>query len=179
MANIIACVDSRNGIGIDNSLPWKIKSEMEWFKLKTLFSVVIMGRKTFESMNSKYLKNRINVVISKDSAIIADLRSSVSFKLFCEKFRVIKNINNSEDFIFEIIDFIQKEYKQEIFVIGGEKIYKKVSEKDGLIKNIYLSRLKKDYNCNKFFPEIDLNKYNYEDEFLDNEDFNIEFWTLK
>ena len=174
MVNIIACVDSKNGIGANNSLPWNAPAEMKWFKDKTLFSVVVMGRKTFESMNSRYLKNRINVVISKDSALIADLRSSMEFKLFCNKLRGFKNEKNSENFIFEIFDLIKNEYpNKEIFIIGGEKIYNKVLENDSFIKNIYLSRLKDDYKCDKFFPEINSNHFSLTD--ISHEDaFTIE-----
>uniref|UniRef100_A0AB39J8R0 dihydrofolate reductase n=1 Tax=Florenciella sp. virus SA2 TaxID=3240092 RepID=A0AB39J8R0_9VIRU len=67
--NIIVCCDNKNGIGIDNNLPWNIKSEMKIFRQKTIGNgnnCVIMGKNTYNSIPSKYrpLKDRINYVVS-------------------------------------------------------------------------------------------------------------------
>lgn len=65
IAHIVAI--SRNGcIGNDNALPWRIGSDLKRFRQLTSGSVVIMGRKTFESLNSKPLPNRINIVLTRD-----------------------------------------------------------------------------------------------------------------
>lgn len=61
------------GIGKDNRLPWKLPSDLKMFKKITTSGLsknsIIMGRKTFESMNSKPLPNRLNIIISKESKI--------------------------------------------------------------------------------------------------------------
>lgn len=61
------------GIGKNNQLPWKLPSDMKMFKKITTSGIhgnsVIMGRKTFESMKSKALPNRLNIIISKDNKI--------------------------------------------------------------------------------------------------------------
>jgi len=63
--NIILATDLDLGIGIDNHLPWPTnRKDMEWFRDNTLGHVVVMGRKTWESLGSKPLKKRINVVIT-------------------------------------------------------------------------------------------------------------------
>ena len=66
----ILCTDNSGNIGINNSLPWNYKSEMNFFNkittftpIDTLQNIVIMGHNTFKSIN-KILKNRINIVIS-------------------------------------------------------------------------------------------------------------------
>ena len=51
-------------IGKDNSIPWHISDDLKRFKKLTTGNVIIMGRKTFESLGSKPLPNRTNIVIS-------------------------------------------------------------------------------------------------------------------
>jgi dihydrofolate reductase len=57
---------SRNIIGVRNSLPWAaLPEELRFFREKTENNVIIMGRRTFESLGLKPLRNRVNVVISR------------------------------------------------------------------------------------------------------------------
>ena len=62
--SLIACVNSINALGKDGDLLYKISGDLRNFKLITKNSVVIMGRKTWESLPVKPLPNRINIVIS-------------------------------------------------------------------------------------------------------------------
>lgn len=64
--NAILAHDEKYGIGKNNSLPWPHNSaDMKWFRECTIGGVVVMGRKTWESIGSKLLPNRINIVVSK------------------------------------------------------------------------------------------------------------------
>lgn len=54
-------------IGIDNSLPWKLPSDMKWFRQHTLGKPIVMGRKTFESFGGRTLPDRPNIIITRDS----------------------------------------------------------------------------------------------------------------
>ena len=58
-------------IGKDNKLPWKNSNDLKWFRQNTEGNIVIMGRKTFESIG-KPLPNRINIVISRQDNPSAD-----------------------------------------------------------------------------------------------------------
>ena len=64
MLEVIFACNEDGLIGQNNSIPWKISQDLKFFKLTTENHVVIMGRKTFESLG-KPLKNRINIVVSK------------------------------------------------------------------------------------------------------------------
>lgn len=66
---LIAAVADNGVIGRGNDLPWRIKSEMRYFKEKTLGKPVIMGRKTFESLKAP-LKDRTNIVITRDTSYV-------------------------------------------------------------------------------------------------------------
>jgi len=153
---ILACT-TEGGIGINNKIPWNIPEEMALFKKITSDvncyikkNAVIMGRKTWNSLSNKPLKNRINIIItSKTDEIETDNSNIYSFKSFDE----------SLEFCNDSI-FVNK-----IFVIGGKTLYDlslnnpKYSSK---IDNIHLSIIKKKYECDTF---IDLKKiikkYNY------------------
>lgn len=65
---MIAACDDKRGIGIDNKLPWTNKADMAHFRTTTTGHTVIMGRNTYESIPREFrpLKNRINIVISRD-----------------------------------------------------------------------------------------------------------------
>ena len=63
--SIVLAMTQSGGIGYQNRLPWKLSQDLKRFKNITSGGVVVMGRKTFESMNCKPLPNRTNVVISK------------------------------------------------------------------------------------------------------------------
>ncbi len=64
-STIVAVHSQEWVIGLDGQLPWRVKNDMKWFKNITTGGVVIMGRKTWESIGMKPLTDRINIVVSK------------------------------------------------------------------------------------------------------------------
>ena len=149
--SIILCSDTENGIGKNNKIPWKNKTDMDFFKKKTILNVVIMGKNTYLSLPNKYLKDRINIVISS------------SFSL--------ENINNKNIIIKssldEALEYCFLNYKlKKIFVIGGSILYKEALQHKNL-KSIYWNVLLKErnYDCDTFFPislKECINRYNIE-----------------
>jgi len=141
---IIACT-IEGGIGIDNHIPWNINEELQLFKKITADincyikkNAVIMGRKTWDSIPYKPLKNRINIIISSNPSTI--------------------NTNNENIFAFYNLDEAfsycrDNIYIDKVFVIGGKSLYDlclnnyKYS-KD--IDNIHLSIIKHKYKCDTF-----------------------------
>lgn len=104
--NIIFACNQNGVIGKDNTIPWKISRDLKFFKQITLNKIIIMGRKTFESIGSKPLKDRINIVITSnpseteyENLIYAD-----SLQHAVEIANDIKSDNN------------------EMFIIGGKKL---------------------------------------------------------
>lgn len=131
MISIIVATDLNNGIGYNNNIPWYIPEEMLWFKHKTLFSTIILGSKTFQSLGNKELPNRNHIILSKkNNNLLID---------------VIKECNNNTN--------------EEYFIIGGSEIYKEALELD-VVDRIYKTVINKNYDCDKFFPVIDENKFN-------------------
>tara|TARA_Y100000591_G_C21732889_1_gene645088 strand:- start:68 stop:679 length:612 start_codon:yes stop_codon:yes gene_type:complete len=152
--NIISAYCKNNGIGLNNDLPWRFKSDLNKFKILTTGNknnAVIMGKNTWNSLNKKSLKYRDNLILSK-SMVIDYLDNN--------------NITKSFDSYENLYKFlILKEY-DEIWIIGGETIYKQFFElhcKNYLfnINKIYITYINKLYNCDTFFPKIDLNNFKF------------------
>ena len=87
--NIILAVDKYGGIGFKNMLPWKYSKDMKHFKKLTSHTnlpgkqnCVIMGRKTWNSMNNSSLKDRLNVVITRQKDLLENNEKDFNCQLF-------------------------------------------------------------------------------------------------
>ena len=136
--SIIAAADQNYGIGINNTLPWRIPAELKYFQETTKGGTVIMGRKTWDSLpvKSKPLSDRQNIVISSNS----DLEFPVGVS--------VANSLNSALALAKI---------EPVFVIGGATLYAS-SILDSRCKRVYLTRILNQFDCDTFFPGQDLNK---------------------
>ena len=126
--HLIWAQDENGGIGINGKLPWHISEDLKNFKSITINSIVIMGRKTWDSLPFKPLPNRRNIIFSKQKQKYVETYSSFD----------------------ECIDQLETENIEKIFVIGGRTIYKLFYNKaDYLhITNINLNV----EGTNEFFP---------------------------
>jgi dihydrofolate reductase len=138
---ILACTFD-GGIGYNNCIPWDIKSELYLFKQITgnkdqyKQNAIIMGRKTWDSLPHKPLKDRINIIITSDNKF-TNRDNIISFS----------NIDSAFEYCERSI-IINK-----IFVIGGKSIYDLCLNNEKYLKNIenvYLSIIYKYYTCNIF-----------------------------
>lgn len=150
---IIAATDENNGIGInDNSIPWKESEDLLYFKERTINKFIILGRKTAIPLINK-LKNRKFLILSK------------TLNEENEKCVYFSSIDN-------ILSFIKKQKEEEIFVAGGSEIYSLFMD---IATNMEISRIKGNYNCNKYFPKIDTQKWNLT-KIINKNNFNIEIF---
>lgn len=135
MINIIASITDNNALGKDNKLLFRLKKDMAHFKNITTDNVVIMGRKTYESIG-KTLPNRVNIVLSRN------MKSNEDFYTF--------------DSIEKAIEWSKENYPQkEIFIIGGASVYDKAL-KDDIVDKLYMTKIKQTVeDADAFFPEID------------------------
>lgn len=124
------------GIGYKGGIPWKIPEDLAHFKLATKGQVVVMGRKTFESIGSVPLPNRINLVLSNTMSNNTSSNDNLMFL----------NLNGVLD---KIAYYNFCNYK--IYIIGGEEVYKYFLS---CCQKIILSSIHKSYECDTFFPEI-------------------------
>jgi dihydrofolate reductase len=130
--NAILAHDDKYGIGKDGNLPWPHNpADMKWFRDCTNGHVVIMGRKTWESLGSKKLPNRTNIVVTR-----SEIEGNYDGKYFGD--------------ISKLIQMVRSEYPDlKIWIIGGADIYKQALP---FCDNIYLTHVSGDYNCDTFVP---------------------------
>lgn len=141
MINIIAAIGKNRELGKDNKLLWNIPEDLERFKNLTNGQIVIMGRKTYESLPEKFrpLPNRINIVMTRDLNFTILERPSQD--------------SNSEVMVCgSIEDAIKKGASRgEIFIIGGASIYQQAIK---YADKLYLTLVDKEYpDADAFFPE--------------------------
>lgn len=162
MELIVACTKS-GGIGKNQTLPWRIKKDMDLFKKITLEcpegynNVVIMGRKTWESIPEKFrpLKDRVNIILSTTMEMNYD---------FIEKYpntHICNSIDNLPKLIMLLSD-IEKLHKG--FIIGGSSLYKTAMESFKL-SALHISHVNTEYDCDTFFP-IDLIDGNFKKDII-------------
>tara|TARA_B100001093_G_C26735531_1_gene974252 strand:- start:517 stop:1026 length:510 start_codon:yes stop_codon:yes gene_type:complete len=145
MYKLIVAFDINRGIGLKNNLPWKIKEDMQKFvnlSKKNGKNAIIMGKNTWLSLPNKPLKNRYNIVLS----------TTLDKNIILPETTIFNNIDN-------IVKFCNNNKFEEIWIIGGEKIYNLFLEKD-LVDEIYITHIEKEYNCDTFFPELSNEKWN-------------------
>ncbi|MCF7831715.1 MAG: dihydrofolate reductase [Candidatus Pacebacteria bacterium] len=135
MINIIAAIQSKdNGLGYHNDLLYKLPEDQKYFRDTTTGCVIIMGRKTWESIPKKFrpLPNRENIVITHDPDYVAP-GAIVTHGLQ------------------DAISWAQHNfYDKEIFIVGGGEIYKQALP---LTDRLYLTLIDGDKPADVFFPE--------------------------
>lgn len=137
--SLISAIADNFVIGNGLKIPWYIPEDFKLFKEKTQNSIIIMGKKTWDSLPIKPLPNRINIVISKQQ--LNEPRAIITNSL--EKaFQIAKNKSEKEN--------------KKIFVIGGASIYKQTIKN---AKYLYISHVNGEFEGDIFFPKF--NKENY------------------
>ena len=129
--SIIAAIGANNELGRNNDLLWRIPADLKRFKQITSGHTVIMGRKTYESIGCKPLKNRKNVVIT--SQIDFEGNGAV--------------VAHSVD---EAIDLTAND--GEVFILGGGRIYALFLEKTD---KMYLTHVHDTFEADVYFPDFD------------------------
>lgn len=132
--NIIVAVDKNWAIGKDNKLLVSIPDDMKFFRETTTGHVVVMGRKTLESFpNGKPLKNRTNIVLTKD----------VNYKV--DGAIVVHDMD-------EMKAELAKYDSQDIYVIGGASIYTQMLDMCDVAHVTYIDY---SYAADTYFPNLD------------------------
>ena len=139
--NLIVAMDNNRCIGKNGKLPFAQKSDMARFKMLTMGNIVVMGRKTFDSLGQKPLPGRMNYVISSDATKLSQVYFSNQNVQF---FRTPKACI---EFLYDL-----KGLAREAFIIGGESVYKEFLH---LASRIYATYIETEIEGgDTFFPEI-------------------------
>lgn len=132
--NLIAAVDKNWAIGCKNKLLVSIPADMKFFRETTTGKVVVMGRKTLESFpNGQPLKKRVNIVLTHD-----------------------KNFKARDAIIVHSMEELREELKkypsEDIYVIGGETIYKQLLDDCDVA---HITKIDYAFEADAYFPNLD------------------------
>lgn len=130
--NVIVAMTKDRVIGKDGTLPWHLSEDLKLFKAHTTGNIVIMGRKTFDSIG-RPLPNRRNIVVSKS---IREDEKAAGVEYFPDLDHALAAAQEGEG---------------RIFIIGGASIYHQMIEK---ADRLYISLVDGDFEGDTYFPEI-------------------------
>lgn len=143
---LVVAADNNLGIGKNNTIPWRIKEDMRFFKELTSAreaeapaNAVLMGRKTWESIpaNFRPLKDRLNIVISRNSNYrFGQINEAVLCSSLSEGLKEARDANRSR-----------------CFIIGGSEIYAQAIALQ-VIDKVFLTQIMSSFECDKFLPEF-------------------------
>ena len=126
---IIVATDALGGIGINNTLPWRLPEDLAHFKHLTSGHPIIMGRKTFESIG-RALPNRRNIVITGNPEWRRDGVESAA----------------SLDAALALVG------PGPAFIIGGAQVFAEAIER---VDRLIVTEIAKTFDCDTFFPALD------------------------
>jgi dihydrofolate reductase len=131
MIYLIVATDPNGVIGKDNTIPWHCSEDLKLFKKRTVGGSVIMGSNTWKSLPKKPLPDRKNYVLTRSLTWFDDTRV-----VWCSSLTdAVKHAS---------------EETENVFIIGGEQIYKEALNQN-VVDRIILSKLKKEYDGNRYF----------------------------
>lgn len=123
-------------IGINNTLPWELPEDMKFFRTKTKGHLMIMGRKTFESLGSP-LPGRFHIIITRQKDYSYDH----------PQVKVVGSLSEATSLAQTLIPA----WPEEVFIIGGGEIYK---ESLPIANKLYLTIIDKEFAGDASYPEI-------------------------
>jgi len=138
MINMIWAMDENHLIGDGDRIPWHIKEDLVYYKNKTKGQVVLMGEATYYSLKG-YYKTR---PLPYGTIYVASIN---------------KELKLEDAIVINDIDSFLRDYKDELWVVGGATIYKLSLP---YADRLYISFVKGEHKGDKYFPEIDFSKYN-------------------
>jgi dihydrofolate reductase len=140
MHAIIVAFDSRLGIGRGGGIPWKIPYDLKSFEVLTRGlgrNAVVMGRKTWESIGSRALPNRSNIVLTRTVEALDGADVEMDFDMMME------SIDDWHQYPAAPL--------HDVFFIGGAEVYAKAIQHQSTDK-IYYTEIDGDFGCDAFFP---------------------------
>ena len=157
---LICAISKNNVIGNENKLPWNLSEDLKRFKKLTSNNLIVMGRKTFDSIG-RPLPNRKNIVLSNNLNLEID-----GIEVF-----------NSPDEVISL--YKEKPEKKDMYIIGGTFVYKLFLE---YCDYLYITYVDKNFKGDAFFPKIDWKAWNLtreEEKYDENEKLKYFFRDYK
>lgn len=130
MISLVVAMDRNRAIGVDGDLPWRLSSDLKYFKSITMGKPIIMGRKTYDSIG-RPLPGRRNIVVSRNPDYEAP---------GCD---VITSLDAAIDLVKDV---------SEVMIVGGATLY---IEALTLANRLYITEVDAEVNADTWFPVVD------------------------
>jgi dihydrofolate reductase len=177
----VAAMSLNRVIGQGNKIPWHLPDDFKWFKKLTTGNIVVMGRKTFESLKGP-LPNRKNLILTHHPRRLIRQYPEI-FGQYKEwrggkhlkrayQFRFIKlnSTPTDEILLFNSLDKLKpEEFLTDIFICGGAQIYEQALP---LCSHLFLTIVKQEVEGDAFFPAFE-NQFARVKQIADNVEFSI------
>ena len=184
----IAAMSLNRVIGAGNKIPWHLPEDFKWFKQKTSGHVVIMGRKTFESLG-KPLPNRKNLILSRHPRKLIrehpeifgayrEWRGGRDLKRRKYQLRFTRLVGgrNEDIRIFSSLNLLDpEEFEDQIFICGGAQIYEQALPR---CSDLFLTLVKREVEGDAFFPPFE-DRFTLHEEIRDTPEFKILHYRQK
>lgn len=138
--SLVVAMSENRVIGRGNKLPWHLPADLKYFKKLTTGHVVIMGRKTFESIGCKPLSNRPTVVVTSDRQFAAPGA----------------HVAGSLDAALRQACEITGDPERELFILGGSQVFREALP---IADRLYVTVVHAHIEGDTYFPEYDLNQW--------------------
>ncbi|MCD8397136.1 MAG: dihydrofolate reductase [Lachnospiraceae bacterium] len=157
--NLIAAVDENWGIGCQGKLLVQIPSDMKSFREMTAHKVVVMGRKTLESLpNGLPLAGRTNLILSSNPSY--QVRNAL----------VLHSVN-------EVLKEAEHYSSEDVYIIGGESVYRQFLP---YCDTAHITKIMEKYDADVFFPNLDeMEDWKITADSEEQTYFDIEYYFLK
>ncbi len=157
MIAAVAAMSLNRVIGKDNQLPWHIPEDLKFFKTQTSGKIMILGRKTFESIG-KPLPKRFHIVITRNADYKYEHPAVKVVGSFKEAVELAKSMLRSQTTSVQVDGSAAAPVyvDSEIIVAGGGEIYKQSLP---FLDRIYLTVIDQEVEGDAFFPEFDPNQF--------------------
>jgi dihydrofolate reductase len=179
----IAAMSENRVIGLGNAIPWHLPEDFKWFKKMTMGNLVVMGRKTFESLG-KPLANRTTLILTRHPRHFVNTHPHVFDGYKPREWKGGRELKRAYQFWFtklngsgrteiRVFGSLEKldpeDFETGIFICGGAQIYEQALPR---CSDLYLTLVKRVVEGDAFFPEFE-DRFRLHEEILDNSEFKI------
>ena len=178
----IAAMSLNRVIGAGGKIPWHLPEDFKWFKKMTMGNVVVMGRKTFESLGQP-LPNRKNLILTRHPQRLIKSHPEIFGQYHEWRGGRISNAPTSfisrklgerpgdgNLLIFNSLERLNpSEFPNDIFICGGAEIYAQALPR---CSDLYLTLVKREVEGDAFFPPFE-DRFVLAEEIRDTPEFKI------
>lgn len=142
MIKLIMSIDQNYGIAKEGKLAYSSKTDLKRFKLLTNNSTIIMGRKTWDSLPQKPLKNRHNLIYSRNKEL-----QNNNFSLNCQPYF----FNNFKELYNTWKNDLCDDLNDDLWIIGGNSV---IEEYFDFIQEFHITEFQANFNCDVFCHKL-------------------------